>query len=163
MSTPPAFVGRHSELRILGDRLAAAGQGHPQVVYVEGEAGGGKTTLLSVFLGSLPNAVVLQAGGDEAETPLSYGVIDQLQPGAVTDPATDPMAAGAWLLDLLDRRQSGGQVVVLAIDDLQWADRPSLRAVLFALRRLRADKVLVVLSTRAGRTGRPRLGAVRRR
>jgi DNA-binding CsgD family transcriptional regulator len=155
MSTPPAFVGRHRELRILGDRLAAAELGHPQVVYVEGEAGGGKTTLLSVFLGALPNAVVLQAGGDEAETPLSYGVIDQLQPGAVTDPATDPMAAGAWLLDLLDRRQSGGQVVVLAIDDLQWADRPSLRAVLFALRRLRADKVLVVLSTRAGALADP--------
>jgi DNA-binding CsgD family transcriptional regulator len=60
------------------------------------------------------------------------------------------MAAGAWLLDLLDRRQSGGQVVVLTVDDLQWADRPSSRALLFALRRLRADKVLVILSTRVG-------------
>jgi predicted ATPase len=75
MSTPAAFVGRHSELRILGDRLADAERGHPQVVYLEGEAGGGKTTLLSVFLGSLSNAVVLEAGGDEAETLLSYGII----------------------------------------------------------------------------------------
>jgi DNA-binding CsgD family transcriptional regulator len=148
MSTPAAFVGRQSELRILGDRLAAAERGHPQVVYVEGEAGGGKTTLLSAFLGSLSNAVVLEAGGDEAETLLSYGVIDQLQPGTGTGPGEDPMAVGAWLLDLLDRRQSRGQLVVLAIDDLQWADRPSSRAVLFALRRLRADKVLVVLATR---------------
>ncbi|HEY1916244.1 MAG TPA: AAA family ATPase [Streptosporangiaceae bacterium] len=152
MSTQAAFVGRQSELRILGDRLAAAERGHPQVVCVEGEAGGGKSTLLSRFLGSLAStdAVVLQASGDEAETLLSYGVIDQLQPGTVTDPATDPMAVGAWLLDLLDRRQSGGQVVVLAVDDLQWADRPSSRAVLFALRRLRADKVLVILSARDG-------------
>jgi hypothetical protein len=155
MSTPAAFVGRQSELRILGDRLAAAERGHPQVVYVEGEAGGGKTSLLSAFLGSLANAVVLEAGGDEAETMLSYGVIDQLQPGAVTEPGTDPMAVGTWLLDLLDRRQAGGQVVVLAVDDLQWADRPSSRAVLFALRRLRADKVLVVLSTRAGELADP--------
>ena len=60
------------------------------------------------------------------------------------------MAVGARLLDLLDRLQAGGQVVVLAIDDLQWADRPSSRAVLFALRRLRADKVLAVVSMRAG-------------
>src|SRR5579863_4692416 len=60
------------------------------------------------------------------------------------------MAAGARLLDLLDRLQADGQVVVLAIDDLQWADRPSSRALLFALRRLRADKVLAVVSTRAG-------------
>ena len=150
MSTPAGFVGRQSELRILGERLAAAKMGQPQVVYVEGEAGGGKSTLLSRFLGSLPDAVVLQAGGDEAETRLSYGVIDQLQPGAATEPATDPMAVGVRLLDLFDRLQSGGQVVVLAIDDLQWADRPSARAVLFALRRLRADKVLALVSTRAG-------------
>ena len=124
--------------------------GHPQVVCVEGEAGGGKSTLLSRFLGSLQDAAVLQVGGDEAETLLSYGIVDQLQPGTVTEPGTDPMAVGARLLDLLDRLQAGGQVVVLAIDDLQWADRPSSRAVLFALRRLRADKVLAVVSMRAG-------------
>ena len=93
---------------------------------------------------------MLEVGGDEAETLLSYGVIDQLQPGTLTEPGTDPMAVGARLLDLLDRLQADGQVVVLAIDDLQWADRPSSRAVLFALRRLRADKVLAVVSTRAG-------------
>jgi DNA-binding CsgD family transcriptional regulator/tetratricopeptide (TPR) repeat protein len=150
MNTPVGFVGRQSELRILGERLAAARTGHPQVVYLEGAAGAGKSTLLSRFLGSLPDAVVLQAGGDEAETLLSYGIIDQLQPETLTEPGTDPMAAGARLLDLLDRRQAGGQVVVLAIDDLQWADRPSSRAVLFVLRRLRADKVLVVVSARAG-------------
>jgi ABC-type ATPase involved in cell division len=107
------------------------------VVFVEGDAGGGKSTLLSRFLSPLENAVILQVGGDEAETLLSYGVIDQLHPGTLTEPGTDPMAAGARLVDLLDQLQSNGQVVVLAIDDLQWADRPSSRAVLFALRRLR--------------------------
>ena len=65
------------------------------------------------------------------------------------------MAVGARLLDLLDRLQADGQVVVLAIDDLQWADRPSSRAVLFALRRLRADKVLTVVSARAGALADP--------
>jgi predicted ATP-dependent serine protease len=62
------FVGRQEELRILDERLAAAGTGRPQVVYVEGEAGAGKSTLLSRFLGSLSNAAVLEVGGDEAET-----------------------------------------------------------------------------------------------
>src|SRR6202050_558341 len=155
MSTPAGFVGRQSELRILGDRLAAAELGHPQVVYVEGEAGGGKSTLLSAFLGSLTGAAVLEVSGGEAGTLLSYGVIDQLQPGTSTEPGTDPMAAGARLLDLLDRRQADGRVVVLAVDDLQWADRPSSRAVLFALRRLRADKVLAVVSARAGERVEP--------
>src|SRR5271154_4250846 len=155
MSTSAGFVGRQSELSILGERFAAAEMGHPQVVYVEGEAGGGKSTLLSRFLGSLPDAVILQVGGDEAETLLSYGIVDQLQPGTVTEPGTDPMAVGARLLDLLDRLQADGQVVVLVLDDLQWADRPSLRAVLYALRRLRADKVLAVVSTRAGELADP--------
>src|SRR6202453_5249209 len=148
MSTTVGFVGRQRELGLLDERLAAAATGHPQVVYVEGVAGGGEATPSFVFLGSLSDAVILQVGGDEAETLLSYGIIDQLQPGTVTEPGTDPMAVGARLLDLLDRLQAGGRVVVLAIDDLQWADRPSSRAVLFALRRLRADKVLAVVSTR---------------
>jgi hypothetical protein len=60
------------------------------------------------------------------------------------------MAVGQQLLELLDQRQADGQVVVLALDDLQWFDRPSSRAVLFALRRLRADKVLAVVSARVG-------------
>jgi DNA-binding CsgD family transcriptional regulator len=150
VGTPVGFVGRQVELRLFEERLAAAQTGRPQVVFVEAEAGAGKSTLLSQFLGLLANAVVLEVGGDEAETFFSYGVIDQLQPGTLTEPGTDPMAVGVRLVELLDQLQSAGQVVVLAIDDLQWADRPSSRAVLFALRRLRADKVLTVVSARVG-------------
>jgi hypothetical protein len=93
--TPAGFVGRHSELRILGDRLAAAETGQPQVVYLEGDAGGGKSTLLSEFLGSLSDAVVLEVGGDEDETLLSYGVIDQLQPGTDDGSGDGPDGGGS--------------------------------------------------------------------
>jgi hypothetical protein len=44
----------------------------------------------------------------------------------------------------------GRGLVLACIDDLQWADGPSARALLFAVRRLQADQVLVVLSARAG-------------
>jgi DNA-binding CsgD family transcriptional regulator/tetratricopeptide (TPR) repeat protein len=144
------FVGRNDELGILAERFAAAAMGDPQVVHLEGESGSGKSTLLARFVGSLSDIVLLQASGDEDEMLLSYGVVDQLEPGTSREPATDPMAVGARLLDLLDRRQSDGRAVVLTIDDLQWADRPSSRAVLFALRRLRADKVLTIVSARGG-------------
>ena len=110
---------------MLSERFSEAASGRPQVVYLEGEAGSGKSTLLSRFLGSLSDAVVLQAGGDEDESLLSYGVVDQLDPDAATDPGDDPMAVGARLLDLFDRMQAGDRVVVLVLDDLQWADRPS--------------------------------------
>ena len=155
MSSLVGFVGRQHELHTLDERLAAAGMGHPQVVYVEGDAGAGKSTLLSRFLGSVPNARVVEVSGDEAETLLSYGVIDQLQPGALTEPGADPMAVGARLLDLFDSLQADGQIAVLVIDDLHWVDRPSSRALLFALRRLRADRVLTVVSTRVGGLGDP--------
>ncbi len=137
--------------------------GHPQVVYVEGEAGAGKSTLLSGFLGSLSNAVVLEVAVTRQRRCSPTGSSISCSPGRSTEPGTDPMAVGARLLDLLDRLQADGQVVVLAIDDLQWADRPSSRAVLFALRRLRADKVLGGRVDAGRRAGRSRLGAVRGR
>jgi DNA-binding CsgD family transcriptional regulator len=149
-SAPASFVGRQSELRILDERLAAARLGRPQVVLVEGAPGAGKSTLLSRFLGSVSDAVIVEVGGDEAEMLLSYGVIDQLRLQVRTEPGMDPMAVGGQLLDHVERWQADGQVVVLAVDDLQWADRPSSRAVLFALRRLRTDRVLTVLATRVG-------------
>ncbi|MGH3427294.1 MAG: ATP-binding protein [Mycobacteriales bacterium] len=151
MSESAGFVGRRSERQILDEQLAAARTGSPRVVFVEGDAGSGKSTLLTRFLSSLSgDATILEASGDEAETLLAYGVVDQLRPATPAEPGMDPMAVGGELLDLLDRLQSDGRVVVLAIDDLQWADRPSLRAVLFVLRRLRADSVLTVVSTRSG-------------
>jgi DNA-binding CsgD family transcriptional regulator len=150
VNIPAGFVGRLPELRILEARLAAARSGRPQVVYVEGEPGAGKSTLVAHFLGSVSNAVVLDAGGDEAESLLSYGVIDQLRLGTGTEPGLDPMVVGTQLLEIFDQPQAVGDVVVLAVDDLQWVDRPSLRALLFALRRLRADKVLTVVSARDG-------------
>jgi DNA-binding CsgD family transcriptional regulator/tetratricopeptide (TPR) repeat protein len=155
MSTAAGFVGRETELRVLGERLVAAQLGQPQVVYIEGDPGAGKSTLLARFLSSVSDAAILEVSCDEAEMTLSYGVADQFHLEGSLEPGIDPMAVGAQLLDRLDQLQAEGQVAVLAVDDLQWADRPSSRALLFALRRLRADKVLTVLSTRLGELGDP--------
>ena len=148
MSGPVGFVGRQRELRVLEEKLSEARTGHPQVVYLEADPGAGKSTLLSKFAASITDALVLEVGADEDETLLAFGVIDQLLSGVPTDPGTDPMAVGTGLVSLLDDLQSDGQVVALLIDDLQWIDRPSSRALLFALRRLRADTVLTVVAAR---------------
>jgi len=52
MSTQVGFVGRERELQVLDQQLAAAAMGRPQVVFVEGEAGAGKSALLTRFLDS---------------------------------------------------------------------------------------------------------------
>ena len=38
--------------------------------------------------------------------------------------------------------------MAIVVDDLQWADLPSARALLFALRRLRQDNIVVLLASR---------------
>jgi ATP/maltotriose-dependent transcriptional regulator MalT len=155
MTAPIGFVGRREEIRILQSRLADARIGHPQVVFVEAEAGAGKSTLLSGFLGTLSDAFILQIGGDESESLLSYGIVDQLRSGHLTDPGADPMAIGAELVDFFDELQINDRVVVLSIDDFHWSDRSSARALLFALRRFRGDRILTIVSARLGEVTDP--------
>jgi len=57
------------------------------------------------------------------------------------------MTAGAGLLDALSELQRAGPVIAV-VDDVQWADGPSLQALVFALRRLAIDRVMVVLLVR---------------
>ena len=158
------FVGRAGELAVLEAAAAAARTGQPKVVLVEGEGGIGKSALLARFASGLAGATVLRASGDEAELLLPYGMVGQLlasargagggPPGLLTaelSDGVDPLAVGADLVAWFG--QFRGMVLAI-IDDLQWADGPSARALLFAVRRLHADPVLVVLSARAGELSR---------
>ena len=161
------FVGRADELATLEAAAAAARGGHPKVVLVEGDAGIGKSSLLAQFAAGLADTVMLRASGDEAELLLPYGVVGQLvasargtggsPPGLLTSDlsgAVDPLAVGAELVMWLGQVCRGRGMVLACIDDLQWADGPSARALLFALRRLQADQVLVVVSARGGELSR---------
>ncbi|MCD0449352.1 hypothetical protein LO762_09140 [Actinocorallia sp. API 0066] len=58
----------------------------------------------------------------------------------------DPVAAGTHLLEQLG--EDGDAPIVMIVDDAHWADLVSLRAVTFALRRLRTERVLTVLIAR---------------
>ncbi len=158
------FVGRVAELELLRDLLADVATRHPHVVQIEGPAGVGKTALIERFLGETgldQSPTVLRAGGDEAETLLAYGIVEQLARSAGLDPVTvtgtkapldDPVTVGTRLLSLLDRDEGA---VIVVVDDAHWADRPSLSALLFALRRLVADPVLALIGVRDAVTGLP--------
>jgi DNA-binding CsgD family transcriptional regulator len=167
LSARPAevFVGRLPQLAVLSAALAAVHGGEPQVLLIEGEAGIGRSSLVSEFLASQPAVPVVAASGDEAEAFLPYGVVQQLAASsAALSPRAlaglellrhglhadaNPQAVGLELLALLSSLQ-GRKAAAVVIEDLQWSDLASARALLFACRRLGADRVLVILTCRLG-------------
>ncbi|MFC6085964.1 helix-turn-helix transcriptional regulator [Sphaerisporangium aureirubrum] len=153
--TTQVFVGRGPELAAIEGELDRVRAGRPRLVLVEGPPGIGKTALVRRALAAA-DFHVLRASGEEMEQSLPYGVASQLleqaahhsagpHPEATAFPAdAGPQAAGAVLLGALGEAQGRGPVAVL-VDDAHWADASSLRALTFALRRLRADRVLTVV------------------
>ena len=72
------FVGRERELAQVADVLARVAAGQPWLVAIEGDPGMGKTTLARRCLAQVPGLKVLSARGDQAETDLEFGLVDQL-------------------------------------------------------------------------------------
>ncbi|MEU9787728.1 ATP-binding protein, partial [Streptomyces phaeochromogenes] len=70
------FVGRTDSLALLAAARERARAGHPQRVLVEGPAGIGKTALVRRFLRD--DTHVLYGAGEEAESELAFGVLEQL-------------------------------------------------------------------------------------
>ncbi|MBA3905225.1 MAG: AAA family ATPase, partial [Pseudonocardiales bacterium] len=159
-SSAEPFVGREEARAELQSALAAARAGHPQVVIVEGQAGIGKTTLVQRFLDDHRDVHLQRANGEQWEALVPFGVADQLfrtvgQAGtsvyAARDnvlPVEEPVSVGSRLLMLWGEFEDD-EPVITVLDDAQWADLDSLRAILFAIRRVVAERVLVLLVVRS--------------
>ena len=105
---------------------------------------------------------MLSARADQAEADLEFGLVDQwlraagassalapplAAPAGGTGPAASSFAVGAQLLAVVGAQLAVGPVVIF-LDDLQWADRKSVEALTFMLRRLSVDPVLAVVTYR---------------
>jgi DNA-binding CsgD family transcriptional regulator/tetratricopeptide (TPR) repeat protein len=181
MGRPPHWVGRTQELTILGSALEELRGGTGSAVWVEGEPGIGKSSLVAEALAANDaGADVSWALADQLTERLPLRVmLDCLQ---VRPGSSDPRRAAA--ADLLRRRQptllAGGDAsatgvevlvslvdelcaaapVVLVIDDLQWADEASLvvwHQLAASVRQLR----LVLIGTCRPTPRRPEVEQVR--
>jgi DNA-binding CsgD family transcriptional regulator len=191
---PEVVVGRDAELASLSDFIAGISDGASALV-LEGEAGMGKTTLWRAAVEDALSAglCVLRAEPAESETALSFsGLGDLLDP--VLDDVLEPLpaaqrsalacalvleeaegpappdahAAGVALLNAF-RGLCGEGDVLIAVDDVQWLDAASASALAYAARRLRNERVGVLLARRSrldspliddlGRSGR--IGSIR--
>lgn len=150
------FVGRPAELEVLRTRAAEAAAGEPQLIFVEGGPGIGKTSLTATFGATLRGWRWLTVAGyqDEKKLPLELlsRLIDASGHGStgrrqVAPSGDDPFVAGAALVQILGDLEQDGPVAVV-VDDAPWSDPQSLRALIFALRRLQTERILIVLTMR---------------
>ena len=174
------IVDRDRELLALRTALAEAMAGQGRLALIEGPAGIGKTRLLQEVrrLAAAEGARVLTARGSQLERAFGFGAVRQLFETTLADPADradllrGSAAAATWVFgdigsaEPVDRADGSfailhglywltvnlteTQPVVLAVDDLQWCDPGSLRALGFLLRRLEGLPVLIAATLRTG-------------
>lgn len=161
--------GRRRELTELGALVDRARAGHSGALVVSGEAGVGKTALLEhVVKRSAGQVRVEHIVASQSEMELAYAGLQQLcghlmgSVGCLPDPqreaieaafglrqasASSPFLVGLALLGLLTEARED-RALLCVVDDAQWLDEASARALAFAARRLDAEGVAVLLAMR---------------
>ena len=164
------LVGRVRERRLL-DGLIESVEGGGSAALIVGEAGVGKTALLMHFAEVAANRAglrVLGARGAESEAVLPFATVaDLLLPlrrkfaelpqaqrqalevclALSAGPAAGPLAACAGALGLLASAADEQPLAVL-VDDFQWVDPESRQILLFAARRLEAERIVMIFAVR---------------
>ncbi|WP_230687018.1 LuxR C-terminal-related transcriptional regulator [Catellatospora vulcania] len=164
----PRLRGRDREQQTIAELQAGAAGGVGGALLLHGDLGGGKTALLRHAAAGTPDGTVhLWATGLEEESDLPYaGLQSLLQPvveriadlpdhqaraltralsgeGCAADDRLALSMAVLTLLATLGREQP----VLCCVDDADALDRPSLDAIAFTARRVRAHRVTLLLTS----------------
>ncbi len=119
-------------------------RGRGQVVLVHGEAGIGKSSLLTDFLRALPAGLrVLIGRCDDLLVPRPLGAILELWdglPGRRFEPSDHP---GLQLAELV-----ATEPTICVVEDVHWADEATLDVLTYLARRVRVLPLLLVLTFR---------------
>lgn len=155
VSRSPDLVGRDAEFESL-ERLSVRLPEGTRGLVVRGTPGIGKTALWRqgvAFLKASGHRVLVSRPAEEEMSLAAGGLADLLEGTNVDVEAVraidDPLARGRTLLASLRELARDGPVVV-AIDDAQWLDRVSARAVRYAFRRLDPEPVGLLATVRSG-------------
>ena len=137
---------------------------------LHGEPGVGKTALLEDVVAGADGLRVLRTQGLESESPLAFAALHRLlrpvlaQRGRLPVPQAralgaafgeqdaervDPFLVAVATLSLLTEAAEERPVLAV-VDDAHWLDAASADALLFAARRLEADRVVLLFSVRDG-------------
>jgi DNA-binding CsgD family transcriptional regulator len=137
-------------LTALAAALLRTRAGQPTVLLVQGEPGAGKSALLDELMSQAADFQHLRSEGFETGTATGYGVLAgwgvDLTPTQGSD-TLSPVLAAQRLRAVVDAAAARGPVL-LALDDLQWADPESVDAVIELLRRAAGDRLLLAVATR---------------
>src|SRR5215211_1814266 len=153
------LLGRRSECETLDRLVATVRGGQSGALVVRGEAGVGKSALLSCLIDRASGCRIARAAGVESEMELPFAGLHQLC-GPMLDrldrlaaPQRDALATAFGLSagDPPDRFLVGLAVLSLlsdvaderpllcVVDDAQWQDRASAQTLAFVARRLLAE------------------------
>ena len=162
------LVGRKRERAVLDRLLEAARDGDAGVLVVHGEPGVGKTALLEYAVEAAPGYRVGRTSGVEAEMELPFAALQRLcspfieraerlpQPqrdalgvafGLNAGPTPNQFLVGLAVLGLLAEAAEDRPLLAI-VDDAQWLDGASARALVFVARRLLAERIALVFATR---------------
>ena len=169
MSRAARLIGRDSVLAAASSVLDDARHGAGQFLMISGEAGIGKTAMLAALVSQAGSAPLVLRGlcweGDGAPPYWPWSQVLQAsglpaadlgEAGWLLQPASgpaEPMSAAAAgdaqfrLFEAVARclgRLAAGRPVLVVLDDLHWADEPSLRLLGFLARALAAEPVALL-------------------
>ncbi|MFJ5990606.1 AAA family ATPase [Lentzea sp. NPDC092896] len=174
--TSPVLIGRESELDSLRGAYERARGGDPVTVLVTGEAGIGKSRLVSTAVGALPGEPIVLSGGclelgadgapyvpfvavlRDLARKIGRDGVTRLLPSdgtALSDwlPGLGPAPARFGLTRLLEEvlgLLSGIGPAVVVIEDLHWADASSRELFAYLARNLGGSQVLLIGTLRTG-------------
>jgi DNA-binding CsgD family transcriptional regulator len=175
------LFGRERELAVLEQLLSTVRDGRGAVLTVDGEPGDGKTALLQYASDAAQDFRVIRTAGVEGEMELDYAALQQLcsplleYSDRLPDPQRDaldvafgrstgqppnPFFVGLAVLGLLSEAAEQ-QPLLCVVDDAQWLDGASKRALALIARRLLAERVALIFATRSVSNGLARFPRLR--